>query len=146
MACKTETITIGEHEFSVTQWPATRSMLTKFRLIKTFGATLALIAGESSTKSKKKNQDLDSKALSEGMSLFFKDNSPEEVVSLMKECIIGIACDDKRITDSSYEELFSGENMGMTYQVFIFVLKVNYAHLMKGQLASRLLAKVKENL
>ena len=43
MACKTETKQIGDHEYSVTQWPAEKSMLMKFRLAKAFGASLATI-------------------------------------------------------------------------------------------------------
>ena len=61
MACKTETKQIGDHEYSVTQWPAEKSMLMKFRLAKAFGASLATIMGTvSQTPSKgKKNTDQD---------------------------------------------------------------------------------------
>ncbi len=148
MGCKTENNQIGDHEYSVTQWPASKSILMKLRLIKTFGATLARIGGQISSKSKTKKDtsDQDAKALSEGLSTLFNDNSPEEITSLMKECVVGVACDGKRITDSTFDELFSGDDLLEVYKVFMFVLKVNYANLMKGQLADRLLAKLKENL
>lgn len=147
MACRTETKQIGEHEYSVTQWAATRSMLIKFKLAKIFGATLAIIASQSDTsKNKKKAAENDARSLAEGLSTLFQDNSPEEIVALLKECIIGVGCDNEKITASSFEQLFSGDDLLEAYKVFLFVLQVNYANLMKGQLADRLLAKVQENL
>lgn len=149
MACKTETKQIGDHEYSVTQWPAEKSMLMKFRLAKAFGASLAAIMGNASqtpSKGKKNNDQEDAMALSEGLSTLFQNNSPEELVALMKNCVIGVACDGKRITETSFNELFSGDDLMEVYKVFIFVLQVNYANLFKGQLADRFLAKMKENL
>lgn len=147
MACKTETKQIGEHEFSVTQWPADKSMLMKFRLAKAFGASLATLMGSAPTSKNKKNTDQEeAKALSEGLSTLFQSNSPEELVALMKNCVVGVACDGKRITESSFNELFSGDDLLEVYKVFVFVLQVNYSNLFKGQLADRFLAKMKENL
>lgn len=141
MSCETETKIIGEHEYSVTQWPAKKAILTKFKLIKTFGASLAILAGQSS------NEDYDdARTLSDGLSTLFNHSSPDELLSLMTECVIGVACDGKRITESRFDEIFSGDNLMDVYKVFIFVLKVNYGNLMKGQLADRFLAKMKENL
>lgn len=145
MACNTETTQIGDHEYSVTQWPAEKSMLMKFRLVKAFGASLATLVGTASTSNKDSDED-EVKGLSEGLSILFKDNSPEELVALMKNCIIGVACDGKRITESSFNELFSGDELIEVYKVFMFVLQVNYSNLFKGQLADRFLAKMKENL
>lgn len=149
MACKTESKQIGDHEYSVTQWPAEKSMLMKFRLAKAFGASLATIMGTASqtpSKGKKNTDQDDAKALSEGLSTLFQNNSPEELVALMKNCVVGVACDGKRITETSFNELFSGDDLLEVYKVFIFVLQVNYANLFKGQLADRFLAKMKENL
>lgn len=141
MSCETETTTINEREYSVTQWPAKKAILTKFKLVKTFGASLAILAGQASGE----DSD-DAKALSNGLSTLFNHSSPDELLSLMTECIIGIACDGKRITESGFDELFSGDNLMDSYKVFIFVLKVNYGNLMKGQLADRFLAKMKESM
>jgi len=147
MSCKTETEQIGDHEVSVTQWPATRAMSVKIRLVKMFGASIALIASNFSNDSKKKDTSSnDAKALSDGLSTLFQNNSPDEVVGLIKECVIGVAYDEKKITSSSFDELFSGDDLMEVYKVFMFVLKVNYSNLMNGQLAERLLAKAKENL
>lgn len=144
MACKTETKHIGDNEFSVTQWPADKAILNKFKLIKTFGASLALLGGGEldSEDSDQGNSEL----LSKGIATLFNNNSPEEITSFIKECVLGVACNGKKITEASYTEIFSGDNLLEVYQVFFFVLKVNYASLMKGRLVDNLLAKVKGNL
>lgn len=148
MGCKTETKQIGDHEYSVTQWSAEKSMLMKFRLAKAFGASLVTLMGNSSkvTKGKNVSEEDGAMALSEGLSTLFQNNSPEELVSLMKNCVIGVACDGKRITDTSFNELFSGDELAEVYKVFIFVLQVNYSNLFKGQLADRFLTKVNQSL
>jgi len=140
MSCKTESKQIGDHEFSVTQWPVEKAMLMKFRLAKTFGAPLASIIGNSSDDKNSSDQD-DALAISQGLSTLFQNSSPEDLVGLIKSCVIGTGCDGTRITETSFNELFSGDDMVEVYKVFIFVLRVNYANLFKGQLASRLLAK-----
>lgn len=147
MSCNTETKEIGDREYSVTQWPADKSMLMKFKLAKTFGASLATLMGASTgSKNKSDNDKEEAKAFSEGISILFQNNSPEELVALMKKCVVGTACDGKRITDSSFNELFSGDDLMEVYKVFVFVLQVNYSNLFKGQLAERFLAKMKGNL
>jgi hypothetical protein len=145
MACRTETKPIGEIEYSVTQWPAEKSMLMKFRLAKVFGATITSIVANLPDSKKNTDQD-DAKALSEGFSKMFESNSPEEIVSLMKQCVVGVARDGTRITDTSFNELFSGDDLIEVYKIFMFVLQVNYGNLLKGQLAERLLARAKVNL
>lgn len=146
MACRTETKTIGDHDYSVTQWPATRSVVTKLSLIKVLGPALAKVAGLINTKSNKKSEEeLDSEkasALSEGLQLLFANGSPEAITQLIKKSIVGISCDGSLITESSFETIFSGDDLLDVYKVFIFILQVNYASLMKGQLAESLLAKV----
>lgn len=141
MACKTESQVIGEHEYSVTQWSAQKAILTKFKLIKTFGASLAIIAGQASGE-----ETDEATALSDGLSTLFANSSPEDLLELMTETVIGVACDGKRITKTSFEELFSGDSLMDVYKVFLFVMRVNYGNLMKGQLAESLLAKVKEKM
>ncbi len=141
MSCKTEQHTIGEREYSVTQWSAQRAILTKLKLIKTFGAALSVLAGQAT------GEDADEAgALSEGLSILFNNSSPEEILELMTDCIIGVACDGKRITKTSFEELFSGDNLMDVYKVFLFVMRVNYGNLMKGQLAESFLTKIKEKI
>ena len=147
MSCNTETKQIGDHEYSVTQWPVEKAMLMKFRLAKTFGAPLASIIGNSpGDKNKDSNDQDDALAISEGLATLFQNSSPEDLVLIIKNCVVGVGCDGTRITETSFSELFSGDDMVEVYKVFIFVLKVNYANLFKGQLVSRLLAKAQEAL
>lgn len=143
MACRTETTQIGENEYSVTQWPADKSILTKFKLTKVFGASLLLMIPD---KSKNKSEKDELSGFSEGLSLLFKNNSPEELFTIMKSCIVGVARNGTKITETSFNEVFSGDDLIEIYKVFLFVLKVNYSNLFKGQLADRFLAKMKENL
>tara|TARA_R110000851_G_scaffold96792_2_gene209937 strand:+ start:20945 stop:21361 length:417 start_codon:yes stop_codon:yes gene_type:complete len=138
MACRTENKEIGDHEYSVVQWSADKAMLMKFKLIKIFGPSLAMLATEDGGS--------DSESLSKGLHKLFENNSPEDIVATMKECVLGVAMDGKRLTPSSYAESFSADDIMDIYQIFIFVIKVNYGNLLKGQLAERFLAKMKENL
>ena len=142
MTCKTESKTIGDHEISVTQWPATKAITMKFRLGKVFGATLAIIAGQVSDEDS--TDAADAEAISKGFSVLFESNSPDDIVALLKECVIGVGCDETKITAGSFETLFSGDDLLQVYQIFIFVLKVNYANLMKGQFADQILARIQK--
>lgn len=139
MACNTETKQIGEHECSVTQWPADKSMLMKFRLTKAFGASLATMVGDM-------DGDPEAEDFASGLSKLFETSSPEELVTLMKDCVINAAWDGTKITDTSFNQSFSGDDLLDVYKIFIFVLQVNYANLFKGQLANSFLAKLKASL
>ena len=140
MGCNTESKTINDREYSVTQWPAQKAMVNKFKLAKAFGPALTTMigsTGEGLTEEQEANK------LSNGLASLFQSNSPEELVELITSCVIGTACDGARITDSSFTTLYSGDNLSEAYRVFIFVLQVNYSNLFKGQLVDNLLAKAK---
>lgn len=136
MACRTETKVINDHEYSVTQWPVDRSLLTKMRLIKFFGPSLSQLL---SLQDKEAGLKVD--VVEKMMTLLFASTTPEDVVDLIKDSVIGVARDGTKITDTSYVEHFSGDEMADVYKIFFFVLKVNYANLLKGQLVGDLLAK-----
>lgn len=147
MACNTETKQIGDHEYSVTQWPADKAILMKMKLAKTFGASIGLIASVALESTKKKVSEAEeAKALSEGISTLFQSNTPEEVTDLIKKCVIGVAMDGTKITETSFNQIFSGDELMDVYKVFMFVIKVNYGNLLKGQKAEALLAKVQGSL
>lgn len=131
MGCKTESKQIGEKEFSATQWPAEKAILNKIKLIKIFGAGFALLAG--------KNNDVSS-----ALSTIFDNAEPEEITKLVKDFVIGSGCDGKRITESSFTEIFSGDDLMDVYKVFIFVIHVNYSNLLKGQWAEQATKLAKE--
>ena len=133
MVCRTETKDINDREYSVTQWPADKSMLMKFKLAKIFGTSIVKLVDAISESENPKNQTNEIKAIGESLSLLFKDNEPEEIVNFIKSCIIGVACEGKRITETRYPELYSGDNLMEIYKVFLFVVQVNYSNLFKGQ-------------
>ena len=144
MSCKTESKEINGHTYSVTQWPPERSILTKFKLTKMLGPAIAKIAGISKAIGGEDKDDVNT--LAEGITELFVSTSPEEMLELLKTSVVGVARDGTKITESSFTEIFSGDDLTDVYKVFIFVLQVNYSNLLKGQLADRLLAQVEEKL
>ena len=147
MGCNTETKQIGDHEFSVTQWPADKAILMKMKLGKTFGASIGKIAAMALESSKKQVSDAkQAEALSEGIAILFESNSPEEIMNLIKSSVIGVAYDGTKITETTFNQIFSGDDLMDVYKVFMFVIKVNYGNLLKGQKAEALLAKVQGSL
>lgn len=138
MACKTESKQIGDHTYSVTQWPPEKALPMKFRVGKVLGSSLALLA-----QLKKEGADAP-KIVAEAINALFQNGSPDELAALIKEVVVGVACDGKAVTSTSYTELFAGDNLYEVYKVFIFVLQVNYAGFMNGQEITDLLSKVRE--
>lgn len=144
MVCKTESTEIDDHEYAVTQWSAEKSILMKLKLTKIFGPSLSTLVNLALDQNKE-DQDVDeSQILSGAISLLFDNSTPEEITAMIKSCVIGVARDGKKITETSFAELFTGEDLMLIYRIFFFVLKVNYGNLFKGQLVNNLLAKVKE--
>jgi hypothetical protein len=78
--------------------------------------------------------------------LLFESNSPEEITALIKTAVIGVACDGTKITETTFNQTFSGDDLMDVYKVFMFVVKVNYGNLLKGQKAEALLARVQGSL
>lgn len=133
MVCKTETCVINEHEYSVTQWPAEKAMLMKFKLIKAFGAPLMTLV-----KADSANTD---DGIGDAFMDLFSDTKPEELVALIKQCVTGAARDGTRMIESAFDDYFSGDSLSEVYRVFGFVIRVNYANLLGGQSVGDLLAK-----
>ena len=141
MSCNTETRTIGSEEYSVTQWPAEKALLMKFRLVKIFGSSIAKV-GSAITSGK---DEIGS--LSEAINDIFLTTKPEDLVELLKDCIIlNVAVNGKKITQTEFTEMFSGDDLGKVYSIFFFVLQVNYKNFLKGPLASKLVGKAQESL
>jgi len=136
MACRTETKTIGERECSATQWSAEKAILMKLKLAKAFGPALLSLV----------NNDNESDVnLVDSISLLFATSSPEECFALLKETLMGVAINDKRLTSLAFNEVFDADNLFDVYKIFIFVLQVNYGNLLKGQWAESLLVKIEEH-
>lgn len=137
MACKSENLTIGDNEYSVTQWSAEKAMLMKFKLIKMFGASLALLVN---------TEDSGEIDFSNVVSNLFSTAEPADIVAMIKNCVVGSFCNDKRISESSFTEIFSGDKLPEMYKVLAFVLKVNYADFFKGSVGEGFMSKVKASL
>lgn len=147
MSCETENKQIGDHEYAVTQWPAQKALLMKFKLAKMFGPVFSILVPMLPDSKKQKADDQkELEAFASAFEKLFATNSPEELVQLLKDCIVGSFRNGERITETTFDQIFSGDQLNETYKVFIFVVKVNYANLFKGQLADKLLASVKEKL
>jgi hypothetical protein len=138
MACRTETKTIGEHEYSATQWNAQKAMIMKLKLIKLLGTSIAAI-----TAGFDKDEENEIEAIGSAIDLLFNNGSPEEIFQLIKDCVMGVACDGTRLTDTSFNSLFEGDNLFNVYPVFFFVAQVNYGNLLKGPWVDALKEKVK---
>ena len=139
MGCNTETNTVNDHEYSVTQWSATKALLMKLRMAKVFGSAFTIVASAISGDEEANEME----AFANGFSRLFENNDPEDIVALMKDSIVGVARDGTKITNTSFDEHFTGELMDI-YKVFIFVIKVNYGNFFKGQWAESLLAKAEK--
>jgi hypothetical protein len=146
MACKTETKKIGNHDYTVTQWPAQKAILVKLKMVKIFGASLLILANDKGKQKSKREQANGSETFSDSFNALFENSTPEELLKTMTDSILGIMCDGKRMTLSNFDEVFSGDSLLEMFLVFLFVMKVNFGNLMKGQLAEDFLAKMKENL
>ena len=139
MACRTERKTIGEHEYAVTQWSARAAIMNKFRLVKTLGGLMACVAVMVKDKD---DGDFDSSHIVETADKAFKDSDPKELFELIESFVMGVARDGERMTSTTFEESFQGDNLFDVHKVFFFVLKVNYSNLFKGQHLAGALAKM----
>lgn len=138
MACKTESKQIGDFEFSATQWPADKAMLMKFRIAKALSASIEDVVSKLNFNSKKGATEKDIGAVVAGLSRVFRDNDPEELSKLLKDSILGCACNGERITPTSFTEIFSGDNLSLVYKVFFFVVKVNYSNFIPARLEEKM--------
>lgn len=147
MATRIESKEINEREYTVRQWSAEKSMLMKFKLIRALGSSFSVLI--------EKEVSSDEEKLSKAVSVLFDNNSPEELVSLIKSCIISGQISVKELdeekaqtlTDVKFKQLFSGgDNLTEIYQLFAFILKVNYENFFKGLKGSGLIPNAVENL
>ena len=127
MPCKTENTQIGEVTYSVTQWPAEKALVIKLRLLALLGPSLAAVIGQD-------EKEFDSSVIMSAIDSIFSSHSPEQIVTLMKDCMIGIGLphEDRKFIASDFSTLFSGDELVNSYKVFLFIVKVNYGNLISG--------------
>lgn len=144
MACRTELQIIDDIEYGCTQYPATQGMIFKFKVIKSFGESLAILVGSMTTN----DTEAQLSALSLGISKLFNSVTPEDLAALINEMLTtgSVSRDGKKLSKSAIDEHFSGDDMASLYKLFVFVLKVNYAGFFKGKNAQAILAKAEAHL
>lgn len=130
MACKTETKEINGREFSVREWPAEKAILMQLKLVKVLGPAVAALAASVDS----------SESLGNAVALLFDKSSPEDVLSLIREVLEGVAVEGERMTKTSINQYFANSDSALLeiYQVFFFVLSVNFGGLLKGPLGEKL--------
>lgn len=140
MTCNTKNEIIDGVEYSVTQWPAEKAMVIKFQLIKLFGPSLAAIINQ-------QDNELDGEVIGGIVEKLFSSHSPEQMVSLMKDTMLGVGISGpelkaRKFQSADFNLLFSGDAMVNAYKVFFFIVKVNYENLISGHRLGDTMAKV----
>lgn len=136
MSCKIETKNIKGRDYTVTQWPAEKALLLKFKLMKYLGASISTLISLDQD-----GQGLDSEVLASTFHELFKSCSPQELVDFLKEIVMGCSRDGVRLDSSSFTTHFSGESLFDIYPVALFILSVNYSSLISGLRESGLVQK-----
>lgn len=132
MACTEETKEINGASYYCRQWPASKSLLMKLKLINMFGASFAALA--------KLATDSREGALQDAVGSLFSQADPETVLAMMREVVSSATRDGERITNANFDDVYS-DNLLEFYQAFAFVLGVNYASFFGGKLDLQSLLK-----
>jgi hypothetical protein len=146
MACETFDETINGVQYVTTQWPATKQVLMKLKLVKVFGDALFDIVQGITTKEKNesKRQEAQLKAFQNAIHSLFESSSPEDITGLIREVLTCGATkrEGKRITVNEFDSIYNDAGLKEMYLACLFVVKSNYADFFKGQKAEEFLAQV----
>lgn len=111
MACKDGTRVIGEKAVFMRQWPATKAMINKARLIQVGGDNVyPFIEGK---------PDVLAMANLEAMS------KPEELVALIKEFVCAVRVDGEEVLPAQFDVKYQG-NLWEVVELFAFACEVQY--------------------
>lgn len=113
---KTEQFTVGQHDYSITQWNATKAMIMKLKLGKYLGGLAENITLNSDNMANTMLANI--RTILEGVNI-------EEFVGFIKEVACSAARDGSRMSVNRFDEYFNGELME-AYEVAFKVLEVNY--------------------
>ena len=125
MGCETKTRKIGERQWTVTQMPATQSLLIQAQL----APILASVGGDLYRVSKGGGQAI-VEALGAAAGAIQAHLPPDKFLQLAKDLTEnGLVQVEGRTIGStnSFDAVFSGDDMVDLYRVIWFVLEVNYA-------------------
>lgn len=121
MACKSQTREINGKTCFCRQWPASKAMVMKAKLIQIGGADiLPFVEG---------NADLFA------MIRLERAAKPDELVALIKELVCTVRVDGEEILPTSFDSKYSGE-LWEVVEMFTFACEVNYKDFFEQGLAS----------
>lgn len=126
MACKTETRIVGEHEYAITQWGATKAMVMKLKLGKFLGGLAEVITRDSANMAT---------TLMRRLGDILERVNPDEFVDFIKEVACSAGRDGEKMSKARFDEYFSG-NIQEAYEVAFAVLEVNYSDFLASVLSS----------
>ena len=113
---KTEQFRVGEHEYSVTQWNATKAMIMKLRLAKYIGGLAENLA---------QNNGNIANTMLANIQNILKNVNIVEFVDFIAEVACSAIRDNDRMVKARFDEYFNGEIME-AYEVAFKVIEVNY--------------------
>ncbi len=132
MATREDKKMINGHSYYVRQLPPTKALPLKYELTRILGKALPSLL-----TAKGKDDEVQAEAFGKALDSIFNSVNPEELMALIKRVVETATRDGKRIMDGmgseaiSFDEAFQDEYSEM-YQVFFFVLEVNYGNFIKG--------------
>jgi len=124
---KTEQFVVGEHEYSVTQWSATKAMVMKLKLGKYLGSLAEDVTQNSGNMAN---------TMLANIKKILNTVNIEEFVGFIREVACAPARDGSRMVVARFDEYFSGELME-AYEVAFKVLEVNYKDFLASVLSLR---------
>lgn len=149
MACETREQNIGDVLYVTTQWPATKQVLMKMKIVSIFGeAIFDLVQGLNIKGKESEKQKAQIDAFKSALDNLFSKSSPEEVTNFIKAVITSgeTKREGVRISSNNFDEIYNDAGLMEMYKAFLFIVKANYADFFKGQKAEQLLAQVEEKL
>lgn len=124
---KTEQFTVGGHEYSITQWNATKAMIMKLKLAKFLGGLAENLAQNNGNIANTMMANI--KNILNGVDI-------EEFVSFIKEVACSASRDGQRMSTVQFDQYFNGELME-AYEVAFKVIEVNYKDFLASVLSLR---------
>lgn len=122
---KTEQFSVGDYDYSVTQWNATKAMIMKLKLAKYLGGLTETIT---------KNSDNIANTLLANINNILKTVNIEEFVGFIKEVACAANREGQRMTSARFDEYFNG-NLMDAYEVAFKVLEINYKDFLESVLS-----------
>lgn len=113
---KTEQFTVGDHEYVVTQWNATRALIMKLRLAKYIGGLAENLTINSGNIANTMLANIHN--ILNGVNIV-------EFVDFIAEVACSAVRDKERMVKARFDEYFNGELME-AYEVAFKVIEVNY--------------------